>query len=99
MVSFLQWMQNPKLIIQTKCLVRFGTYFYELLIQFIVGQDTSPRILYKNNLKKLPNSHWAHKMPNKAIELLDEEQFKEIFNNLENRIQKAFDHFTKWITS
>ncbi|KAF0548853.1 zinc finger mym-type protein 1-like protein: PROVISIONAL [Gigaspora margarita] len=90
----------------------------------MVGQYTSPRILYKNNLKKLPNSHRAHKMPYKviewisnlddirknfdlffadelleAVELLDEEQFKEIFNYLENRIQKAFDQFTKIITA
>ncbi|RIB28432.1 hypothetical protein C2G38_2157967 [Gigaspora rosea] len=33
----------------------------------------------------------------KAVELLDEEQIKEIFNNLENGIHKAFDHFTKWL--
>ncbi|CAG8732001.1 13866_t:CDS:2, partial [Ambispora leptoticha] len=76
---------------------RFGTYFYEPLVQFMVGQDTEPRILHENSYKKLPNGHRAHEMPNKAVDLLDAEQFKETLNELENGVQKAFDHFTKWI--
>ncbi|CAB4380068.1 unnamed protein product [Rhizophagus irregularis] len=119
---FMQWMQDPKLTIQIKCLMRFGVCFYEPLMQFIVGQDPKPRIIHENNLEQLPPGCRAHEMPDKvmewinylnnikenfdsffaeelleAVDSLEAEQFGEIFDGLNSGMQKAFDHFKKWM--
>jgi hypothetical protein len=51
---FNNWLQDSKLTIQVKCLVRFGNYFYKPLMQFIVGQDPIARIYCEYHYEKLP---------------------------------------------
>lgn len=121
---FLEWLQNPKLTIQVKCLVRFGKYFYEPLMQFIAGQDPIARIYHEDYYEKLPSGHRAHEMPDKvtgwikylnelmdsfdiffmdelleALNSLDAQEFGNIFDDLERGVQKATEHFTKWMIS
>ncbi|RIB13843.1 hypothetical protein C2G38_2040645 [Gigaspora rosea] len=117
---FRDWLLNKKLNIQIQCLVTFGEYFYEPLMQFMVGTDTIPHIRLDNRLVQLLPGRRAHKMPDKinewisflndlkenfyiffgqelliALESLNNEDFGELFDNLECGINKAYEHFVK----
>lgn len=61
----------------------FETYFYEPLIQFIVGQDLKPWIFYNNNSEKLLHGCHTHEMPDKVIGWI----------NYLNNIKENFDLF------
>ncbi|CAG8808530.1 12420_t:CDS:2, partial [Gigaspora margarita] len=69
-------------------IVTFGGYFYKPLMQFMVKTDTIPHIQLDNYLVQL--------LP--ALESLNNEDFGKLFDNLECRINKAYEHFVKWIT-
>ena len=63
---FQSWLHNSKLNIQIKCIVNFAGYFYEPLMQFMVGQDTVSQIYQKGQLVNLPPGQRAHEMPDKV---------------------------------
>ena len=65
---FQSWLADPKLNIQIKCLVNFAEHFYEPLMQFMIGQDTKPRVYKDGQLIALPPGRRAHEMPDKNFE-------------------------------
>ena len=120
---FQSWLADPKLNIQIKCLVNFAEHFYEPLMQFMVGQDTIPRIYQDEQLIALPPGRRAHEMPDKifewhgflqnlttdfdmffsdqlleAVDLLSNEEFETLFDNLEHGITSALESFQKWFS-
>ncbi|CAB5348503.1 unnamed protein product [Rhizophagus irregularis] len=53
-------------------------------------------INYLNNIKENFDSFFAEELL-EAVDSLEAEQFGEIFDGLNSGMQKAFDHFKKWM--
>ncbi|CAB5182836.1 unnamed protein product [Rhizophagus irregularis] len=81
---FESWLTNSILNIQIKCLVNFAEHFYEPLVQFMVGQDPNLQMFFADELSE-------------AVEILSNDEFEELFNNLENGINTAYEYFEKWL--
>jgi fumarate reductase subunit C len=54
--TFLEFLQNEKLNIEILIMVKFGEWFYERMMYFLIGSDT-------NSSHSLPNGYRAHQMP------------------------------------
>ncbi|RIB05445.1 hypothetical protein C2G38_596117 [Gigaspora rosea] len=63
---FHTWLNDKKLNIQLKCLVKFGNHFFNPLMEFIVGQDNVPRIFNGKDWINLPPGRRAHEIPDKV---------------------------------
>ncbi|CAG8820025.1 12905_t:CDS:2 [Gigaspora margarita] len=91
---------NPTFNIQIKYLVNFAEHFYEPLVQFVVTQDPISQIMQDGKLVQLPNNNiemfFADKLL-EAINVLSSNEFEQIFNKLEYRMNKVYEHFEKWI--
>lgn len=120
---FESWINDAKLNIEIKCLINFAEHFYEPLMQFLVGQDSVPRIIQDDQLVLLPPGRRAHEMPDKvqewmeylknikdnfetffsdelldAVDSLSNDEFRNLFANLEKGITMALEYFTKWMS-
>lgn len=54
--TFLEFLQNENLNTEVLIMVKFGEWFYEKIIYFLIGSDT-------NSSHPLPNGYRAHQMP------------------------------------
>ncbi|CAJ0879316.1 15108_t:CDS:2 [Entrophospora sp. SA101] len=54
--TFLEFLQNENLNTEILIMVKFGEWFYEKIIYFLIGSDT-------NSSHPLPNGYCAHQMP------------------------------------
>ena len=54
--TFLKFLQSEKLNTEVLIMVKFGEWFYEKLMYFLIGSDT-------NSSHPLPNGYRAHQMP------------------------------------
>ncbi|RIB05986.1 hypothetical protein C2G38_2218178 [Gigaspora rosea] len=65
----------------------FAEHFYKPLMQFMVGHNPISWVYQNNELVTLPSSQ--------AVDLLSNEEFDNLFNNLELKIIAALEHFEK----
>lgn len=64
---FQDWLQNPILNFQIKCMVTFGKKFYAEVITFLTGYDNTPRIMQNGTLIHLPAGNRAHELPDQIL--------------------------------
>jgi hypothetical protein len=60
---FQEFLLNEKLNIEISIMVRFGEWFYERIINFLIGSDKYPYIIRGTSGYPLPNGYRAHQMP------------------------------------
>lgn len=53
-------------------MVKFGEWFYERIINFLIGSDKHPYIIQGTSSKPLPNGYRAHQMPEMVEIWIDE---------------------------
>ncbi len=64
---FRDWLQNPILDFQIKCMVTFGKKFYAEVIAFLTGYDNTPRVMQNGTLVHLPAGNRAHELPDQVL--------------------------------
>jgi hypothetical protein len=61
MEIFYSWLNNTKLNLQLRCLVKFGEKFFELIYEFLIGYDPIPRVYnLDGKVVTLPPGNRAH---------------------------------------
>jgi fumarate reductase subunit C len=79
---FKDWLQNPLLNLQVKCMVKFGKKFYAEVINFLTGFDNIPRVMQNDALVHLPPGNRAHELPDQVLLWLGElNEMSEFPNN------------------
>jgi hypothetical protein len=69
------WLNNTKLNLQLRCLVKFGEEFFKPIYEFFIGYDPIPRVYNLNGkVVTLPPGNRAHEMPDKVMVWIDELQ-------------------------
>jgi len=95
---FQNWLQNPVLNCQIKCMVKFGNKFYAEVIAFLTGHDKTPRVMQNGTLVHLPSGNRAHELPDQILLWLGELQeiskssddyFAEEVEEMSNIIQES----------
>ena len=81
---FNEFLHNEKLNIEIEVMVRFGEWFYEKVMFFLIGRDTYLSIQGDDGVYSLPNGYRAAEMPDKVEEWINileraSEQPDEIF--------------------
>ncbi|CAB5375558.1 unnamed protein product [Rhizophagus irregularis] len=72
---FYSWLNNTKLNLQLRCLVKFGEKFFEPIYEFLTGYDPIPRVYnLDGKIVTLPPGNRAHEMPDKVMVWIDELQ-------------------------
>ncbi|CAJ0829624.1 3270_t:CDS:2 [Entrophospora sp. SA101] len=84
--TFLEFLLNEKLNIEILIMVKFGEWFYERIINFLIGSDKHPYIIQGTSSKPLPNGYRAHQMPEMVEIWIDE---------LKNALQSPDEIFIK----
>ncbi|CAI2192177.1 13575_t:CDS:1, partial [Funneliformis geosporum] len=77
---------NKKLNLKLKCIVKFGKHIYNPIYDFLISYDTTPRIYQIDSIKLLLAGNHAHEMPNQVMILI---------NKLENATLDIFSIFNK----
>jgi hypothetical protein len=65
---FYSWLNNTKLNLQLRCLVKFGGEFFEPIYEFLIGYDPIPRVYnLDGKVVTLPPGNRTHEMPDKVM--------------------------------
>jgi hypothetical protein len=82
--TFQEFLVNEKLNIEILIMVKFGEWFYERIMNFLIGSDKYPYIIQGTSSSPLPNGYRAHQMP---------EMVNDWINELKNVLQNPDEIF------